>query len=122
MILAAGTPRRGSKTGGEDAPLEKAGHCGERVHCSPEGRVLGESDPDEAAAVYHARMKAFLPALILLACSCPALAQCGFVADPIAVTTWYRSDGWQLPGVSDGKVRGPFKININGKTPAWPDG
>ncbi len=50
------------------------------------------------------------------------LAQCGFVAEPVAVTSRHRSEGWKLPGVRDGKVSRPLNVMINGKAPLWPNG
>jgi len=57
--------------------------------------------------------------------SMPALAQCHFVAEPVANTVWYRREGWSLPGVQDGRafVRINFKT-ADGKQRSlnWPDG
>jgi sulfur carrier protein ThiS len=63
-----------------------------------------------------------LTALLMCVWSSTLLAQCTFVAEPIAVTSWYRSEGWLLPGVKDGKATAPFTVTINGKPPAWPEG
>ena len=49
-------------------------------------------------------------------------AQCQFLAEPIAITNWYRSEGWHAPGVSDGQATRPLNVTINGKRPGWPTG
>jgi hypothetical protein len=48
--------------------------------------------------------------------------QCGFVVKPVSATAWYRRDGWQLPGLDGAKVKGPYKVSVNGNPPAWPRG
>ena len=67
-------------------------------------------------------MKLAAVAVILCFSSLSMFAQCGFVAEPVSGTSWYRSDGWQLPGVRDGRSHGPIKVTINGQQPSWPDG
>lgn len=61
---------------------------------------------------------------MLLACfwSAPLLAQCGFVAESVAATTWYRNEGWSPPGVTDGEAVGPISVRIDGRATLWPHG
>ena len=67
-------------------------------------------------------MRTMLAVLVACCCSLAALAQCHFVAKPVAMTGWYRSEGWALPGIADGKIVGPASARINDKPPAWPEG
>ena len=71
--------------------------------------------------MYNPRMKTRLAVLFILVWSLPMLAQCGFVAEPVAIYDWHRSEGWQLPGV-EGYRAYRLEYKINGKSPAWPDG
>jgi hypothetical protein len=70
-------------------------------------------------------MRTMLLLLVVGVLSLPSLAQCHFVAVPVANMTWYRSEGWSLPGVGDGRVfvRVNFKT-ADGKQRSlnWPDG
>ena len=61
--------------------------------------------------------------LALFVCfSSSMFAQCQFSAEPIANTTWYRSEGWRPPAIRDGRATRSFNVTINGKPPAWPAG
>ena len=68
------------------------------------------------------RMKVCTVLMMVLVWPFTATAQCGFVVEPAATTRWYLSEGWQLPGVTGAKIKGPLKVSINGKAPAWPEG
>jgi hypothetical protein len=50
------------------------------------------------------------------------MAQCGFDAQPAALTRWYREQGWPLPGLSDAKAIEPYSLQFDGKPRAWPEG
>jgi len=67
------------------------------------------------------RMRTMLAAIMVCFWSFPILAQCHFVAEPAALTNWYRSEGWELPGVKNGKIIGPIKMIINDKHVDLPD-
>jgi hypothetical protein len=67
-------------------------------------------------------MRSLLTVLAAFYLSLPLFPQCGFKAEPVAVTSWHRSEGWKLPGITDGKVLGPLNVTLNGKAPPWPTG
>jgi len=63
--------------------------------------------------------------MVLLACSCALLghAQCGFTSTPASVVRWYRSQGWQTPGVDDAKsIRPIVGRTLDGRPLPWPEG
>jgi len=48
-----------------------------------------------------------------------ARSQCRFVVEPVADMSGYRNEGWELPGVEDGK---PLIVTLNGERMTWPGG
>lgn len=49
-------------------------------------------------------------------------SQCGFVVQPAASISWYRKEGWKVPGVTDSQAIKPVELTVNGQRPDWPAG
>lgn len=64
--------------------------------------------------------KAVVFAVLSLAGSLEACAQCGFAFEPASEVRWYRSEGWSIPGLKDAKSILPANLIVDGKPTLWP--